>query len=488
MQDINPAAASHDKAALEEIDADLCVIGAGSGGLAVAAAAAMFGRRVVLIEKHKMGGERLHYGCVPSKALGAAARRAQTMRTAQKFGISPVEPMVTMRAVNDHIRGVIAELAPNYSVERFGGLGVRVIRAAGRFVDKQTVTAGDYRIKARRFVIATGSSPLIPLIAGLDSVPYFTNETIIDNADRLPHLIVLGGQVTGLELAQSYRRLGSKVTVLESGTALADYDPELAAVVLKHLRSEGIEIHEGARADRIDGKPGHVSVQATNATASGTIEGTHLLVAVGRAPNTADLGLEAAGVRFGKGGITVGRRLVTTNRRVFAVGDVIGGPSFTHAANYHAELVVRRALFRFAPRLDEKLIPLVAFTQPELASVGLTEDQAIRKKHRINVLRWPFHENDRALAERSAEGHVKVITDKSGRILGAAIAGEQAGELIQIWALAVAQKMKISSLTSWVAPYPTLSEINRRVANRYYAAAAGNTVIRKIIGFLTRFG
>jgi pyruvate/2-oxoglutarate dehydrogenase complex dihydrolipoamide dehydrogenase (E3) component len=488
MQDINPAAASHEKGAVEEIETDLCIIGAGSGGLTVAASAAMFGRRVVLIEKHKLGGERLHYGSVPSKALAAAARRAQAMRTAQKFGISPAEPMVTMRGVNDHIRGVIAALAPNYSVERYAGLGVQVIRAAGRFVDKHTVAAGDYRIKARRFVIATGSSPLIPAIPGLDSVPYFTNETIIDNADRLPHLIVLGAQTTGLELAQSYRRLGSKVTVLDSGKALADCDPELAAVLLKALRAEGIEIHERARVDRIEGKAGQVTVHATSEGGSGTIDGTHLLVAVGRAPNTADLGLEAAGVRFGTGGIRVGRRLVTSNRRVFAIGDVIGGPPFTHAANHQAELVVRRALFRFAPWADKRLVPWVTFTQPEIASVGLTEEQAISRKYKINVLRWPFHENDRAQAERCPDGHVKVITDRSGRILGAGIVSEQAGELIQIWSLAVAQKMKISSLTGWVAPYPTLSEINKRVANRYYAAAAGNTLIRKIIGFLTRFG
>lgn len=488
MQDIITSAASHDRAKGEEIETDLCVIGAGSGGLAVAAAAAMFGRRVVLVEKHKMGGERLHYGCVPSKALAAAARRAQTMRTAQKFGISAVEPMVTMRAVHDHIRGVISALAPNYSVERYGGLGVRVIRAAGRFVDRQTVLAGDYRITARRFVIATGSSPLIPPIPGLDSVPYFTNETIIDNADRLPHLIVFGAQAAGLELAQSYRRLGSKVTVLETGKALARFDPELVAVVLRQLREEGVEIHEGARADGVEVKGGKVLVHATSGGETGTVEGTHVLVTVGRAPNTADLGLEAAGVKFDKQGITVSRRLVTSNRRIFAVGDVTGGPAFTHAANYHAELVVRRALFRFASKTDERLIPSVAFTQPELASVGLSEEQAISRNTRINILRWPFRENDRAQAERAAEGHVKVITDKSGRILGAGIVGEQAGELIQLWALAVAQRMRIGSMTGWVAPYPTLSEINKRVAYRYHAAAAGNTLVRKVIGFLTRFG
>ncbi|HXF55778.1 MAG TPA: FAD-dependent oxidoreductase, partial [Hyphomicrobiaceae bacterium] len=223
----------------ERISVDLCVIGAGSGGLSVAAAAAAFGRSVVLIEKHKMGGDCLNYGCVPSKALIAAANRAHAMRTSARFGIAPVEPAVDFRRVHDHVQQVIAAIAPNDSVERFMGLGVRVIPAAARFLDGSTVAAGEHRITARRFVIATGSSPLVPPIPGLDQVPYFTNETIFDNAERPEHLIVIGGGPIGLEMAQAYARLGSRVTVLEAAKALGRDDPELSAVVLKALAEEG---------------------------------------------------------------------------------------------------------------------------------------------------------------------------------------------------------------------------------------------------------
>ena len=325
------------------LDVDFCVIGAGSGGLSVAAAAAAFGQRVVLIEKHKMGGDCLNYGCVPSKALLAAGKRAHLMRNAAAFGIAPVNPLVDPRAVHDHVHDVIAAIAPNDSVERFTGLGVKVITAAARFVDGETVEAGEYRIKARRFVIATGSAPIVPPIAGLKDVPYFTNETIFDNAKRLAHLIIIGGGPIGLELAQAHRRLGSEVTVVEGLKALGKDDPELAAVVLKHLRDEGIDIREGAFVDSVAGGDGKVVVKVKVGDAFEVIEGTHLLVAAGRRPNIADLGLEAAGIKSDKKGVTVDAGLRTSNKRVFAIGDVAGGLQFTHVANDHAGIVIRRA-------------------------------------------------------------------------------------------------------------------------------------------------
>ena len=286
----------------EKINVDLCIIGAGSGGLSVAAAAAAFGQKVVLIEKHKMGGDCLNYGCVPSKALIAAGKRAQAFRTSEKFGIVPGEPRIDHRAVHDHVQGVIAAIAPNDSVERFTGLGVKVITAAGRFADASTVVAGEHRITARRFVIATGSSPIVPPIPGLADIPYFTNETIFDNAARIPHLIIIGGGPIGLELAQAHRRLGSEVTVLEGAKALAKDDPELAAVVLEHLRGEGIDIREGTLVERVAAGDGGLTITAKKDGAPVIIEGTHVLVAAGRRPNTADLGLEAAGIKFDKKG------------------------------------------------------------------------------------------------------------------------------------------------------------------------------------------
>ena len=472
----------------ETLNADICVIGAGSGGLSVAAAAAAFGQKVVLIERHKMGGDCLNYGCVPSKALLAAGKRAHQMRTSGPFGVAPVNPLVDPRAVHDHVQSVIAAIAPNDSVERFTGLGVKVITAAGRFIDRNTVEAGEYHITARRFVIATGSSPVVPPIPNLQDLPYFTNETIFDNTAKIPHLIIVGGGPIGLELAQAHRRLGSQVTVVEGLKALAKDDPELAAVVLDHLRDEGIDIREGTLVERVANNGGRVTVFVKTADGNDSIEGTHLLIAAGRKPNTADLGLEVAGIKFDKKGITVDAGLRTSNKRVFAIGDVAGGLQFTHVANDHAGIVIRRVLFRLPAKTTGRPVPWVTFTDPELAHVGLTEADARQKHSSINVLRWPYHENDRAQAERETAGQIKVITDKKGRILGATIVGAHAGEIIQMWSLALSQGLKIQAMTGWISPYPTLSEINKRVAFRYYATAASNPMVRKIIAWLAKFG
>jgi pyruvate/2-oxoglutarate dehydrogenase complex dihydrolipoamide dehydrogenase (E3) component len=472
----------------QDVTADLCVIGAGSGGLSVAAAAAQLGVSVVLIEKHKMGGDCLNYGCVPSKALIAAGRHAHTMRSSGPFGIRPVEPAVDARAVHDHVKGVIAAIAPNDSVERFTGLGVRVIQAAARFVDGSTVIAGDSRIKARRFVIATGSSPLLPPIPGLDAVACFTNETVFDNQSAIGHLIVIGGGPIGMELAQAHKRLGARVTVLEGMVALGKDDPELTAIALKKLRAEGLVIKEGVRVERVEGSPGRILVHVAEGGMPGMIEGTHLLIATGRKPNVADLGLEAAGIKFDKRGIEVDSALLTSNRKVFAIGDVTGGLQFTHVANYHAGIVIRRALFRLPAKASNAHVPWVTYTDPEIANVGLTEEAARKAQYQLNVYRWPFHENDRAQAERATEGLVKVVTDRKGRILGAGIVGEHAGELIQMWSLAISQGMNIKAMTEWISPYPTLSEVNKRAAFGIYAGKAAQPAVRRLLGFLRRFG
>jgi pyruvate/2-oxoglutarate dehydrogenase complex dihydrolipoamide dehydrogenase (E3) component len=475
-----------------DLTVDLCVIGAGSGGLSVAAAASAFGQKVVLLERHKMGGDCLNYGCVPSKALIAASKRAHVMRTSGAFGIAPVAPSVSWPAVNDHVRSVIAAIAPNDSPERFRGLGVQVIESAGKFIDAATVVAGDTRIRARRFVIATGSSAVVPPIPGLAETPYFTNETLFDNREPIGHLVVIGGGPIGMEMAQAHHRLGAKVTVLDGSRALAKDDPEMTAILLKALRDEGLVIREGARVAGVAGTAGRVAVKIEGTTEQGpfteTIDGTHILLAAGRKPSIADLGLEAAGVKYTKAGITVGADLITSNPKVFAIGDCTGGYQFTHVANYHAGIVIRRALFRLPAKADTGRIPWVTYTSPELANVGLTEAQAREQGHSVKVLRWPFHENDRAQAEREIEGHVKVVTDKKGLILGAAIVGPHAGELIQVWSLAVAQKMKIKAMTDWISPYPTLGEVNKRAAYRFFSSAPGNPMVRWAINLLAKLG
>ncbi len=459
----------------ERIAADICVIGAGPGGLAVATAAAAFGRSVVLIERHKVGGEALHYGCVPSRAMAAVANRAHDMRSAGIFGLIGRDPEADPRSVHAHVQSVIAALEPNYSAERFAGLGMHVIRAAGRFIDKKTVVAGEHRIKARRFVIATGSAPLVPPIPGLDSVPYFTSETIFDNQERLHSLIIIGGGPYALELAQAHSRLGSRVMLLAADQALAGEDPELARVVLDALSAEGIGVHEGAQVDSVEGGLGRVRVNVSVAGEKHVVEGSHLLIVAGRKPSMRDLGLEAAGIRYDDRGIKVSRGLKTSNRRVFAIGEVAGAAPYAQVADYHAGIVIRRALFHVPARIDARVIPRVTFTDPELAYVGLSEAEAKARVGKINVLRWPYRENDRAQAERLATGHVKVVTARDGRILGAGIVGAQAGELIQMWSLAISQNLNIKAMTAWISPYPTLSEINKRAASSYYATAPSSS-------------
>lgn len=467
---------------------DLCVIGAGSGGLSVAAAAAQLGVEVVLIERDKMGGDCLNTGCVPSKSLLAAAKRAHQMRAPNGFGVAPQDPSIDFEAVYAHVHKVIAAIEPNDSVERFQGLGVHVLPHEASFKDPKTIIAGQYEIQARRTIIATGSSPSIPPIPGLDTVNFYTNETIFTNDRPIPHLIIIGGGPIGLEMAQAHRRLGSKVTVLEAMRALGKDDPELSSIVLEHLRAEGIEIHEEVRIEDVSQDISGVTLKVVSGNETAELKGTHLLVAAGRTPNIASLNLEKAKIKYNRRGIEVNKGLVTSNRRVFAIGDIAGGLQFTHMANYHAGIVIRRALFRIPAKVNNNIIPWVTYTDPELAHIGLTESDAKKKYSKVHVLRWPYAENDRAQAELKTDGLVKLITTTKGKILGASIVGEQAGELIQMWSFAVANGMNIKALTAYVAPYPTYGEINKRVAYTYFQPKLMSPMLRKLIKFLAKFG
>lgn len=474
---------------VQQLKPDLCVIGAGSGGLSVASAAAQLGVEVVLIERGKMGGDCLNTGCVPSKALLAAAKRAHAMREAHKFGIRPVEPEIDHRAVQKHIAEVIAAIAPNDSVERFTGMGVRVIKTEARFKNRRTVIAGNAEIAARRFVIATGSSPVVPDIAGLERIPYLTNETVFTAPGFMRHLIVVGGGPVGLELAQAYRRLGSEVTVLEAGKFLAKDDAEMRGPVLKQLEADGVRLLPHSTLESAEPHGGGVRVIFSNDGHSYSLDGTHLLVAAGRRPTVEGLGLEAAGIKYDASGIAVNGGLKTSNSRVYAIGDAARGPQFTHVANYHAGLIVRNALFRLPVRADHMSIPWVTFTDPELAHVGMTEEGA-RAKHGggIQVLRWPYHENDRAQTERHTEGFLKVVTTKSGRILGASMVGANAGELIQMWSLAMQKGIDLKAMASITCPYPTLSEINKRAAVMHFVPKLTSPLPRRIVGWLAKLG
>jgi pyruvate/2-oxoglutarate dehydrogenase complex dihydrolipoamide dehydrogenase (E3) component len=474
----------------EILKPDICVIGAGSGGLSVAAAAAAFGVSVVLIEKGKMGGDCLNYGCVPSKAILAAGKHAQAIRDAGKFGVTvSQDPKVDFKKVHDHVHHVIAQIEPNDSVERFTGMGVEVIQAEGRFKDEKTVIAGDKEIQARRFVISTGSSAFIPPIKGLDSVPYLTNETLFENTKKMDHLVIIGGGPIGMEMAQAHRRLGCEVTVLEGAKALGKDDPELTSILLEKLREEDINIIEGALVSNVmpRGKSG-ITISYKKDDQAFDVKASHVLVATGRAANIDGLSLGAAGIEHTRRGITVSSDLRTTNKRVYAIGDVTGGLQFTHVAGYHAGLVIRGILFRKKAVPNDSMIPWVTYTDPELGHVGMTEDEAREKYGTIKVLRWPYHENDRAQAERKTTGLIKMVTNKKGLILGVSIVGLGAGEMMNMWALAITNKMKVGDVVGYVSPYPTLSEIGKRAAVTNYTSLAKKPMIRSLIKFLQKFG
>lgn len=471
---------------------DICVIGAGAGGISVATAAAMFGVSVVLVERSRMGGG-MDAGAVPSGALLVAAGRMRSLEEARDFGIAAGDPEVDYARLRDHFAHVARVSAANSASERLTALGIVVIEGEARFRNRHTVAVGERLIKARRFVVATGSRPAVPPIPGLAELPFLTEETIFALPRRPERLLVLGGEPTGVAIAQAMRRLGSEVALVTPRGLLPDEDAETVGLVRRALLRDGIELHEETivqRAEAFRHRPRLVLAGAAG-SAETMIEGSHLLVAAGRAPNLEALEFDLAGIGSDEGGIVVDRGLRTVNRRVYAIGDCAGGAvagrRFAHAAQHHAALVVRNALFRLPVRADTNRIPRVSYCRPEVASVGLPEAEA-RKRGAINVLRWPYAENDRAQAERRSEGLIKLVTDRKGRILGVTIVGAQAAELIAPWCLAVQKGFKVTEMAELVLPYPTLSEISKRVALSSYAPLAARPGIRRLIGFLRRFG
>ena len=443
------------------------------------------GAKVVLIERGLMGGDCLNFGCVPSKSLLAAARLADLARRGAALGITSPRPDIDFAAAAEGVQEVIAAIAPNDSAERFEGLGVRVLRREARFTSRRTMHAGETEVRPRRFVIATGSHPAIPAIPGLTDIPYLTNETIFANRERPDHLIVVGGGPIGIEMAQAHRRLGARVTVLDVGPVLPRDDPELVASLTGHLIGEGIAIRPDIQIVGIERNAEDIIVRLAGGE---RVAGSHLLIAAGRRPTIEALDLAAAGIEATAKGITVDARLRTTNPRAFAIGDVAGGPQFTHIALYHAGIVIRNALFRLPARVDYRALPWVTYTDPELAQVGLTEAAARAAGENAQVLRWPFSENDRAQTERDTGGLVKVVLGRGGRVLGASILGAGAGDLILPWALAVSQKLKIGALANLIVPYPTRGEASKRAAGCYYTPTLFSPRTRRFVRFLARFG
>lgn len=472
----------------KNIKVDLCIIGAGSGGLSVAAGAAQLGLKTVLLERAAMGGDCLNTGCVPSKALLAAGKRAQMHRKDDIKGIKAHEPEIDFSAVKDHVFDTIKTIEPNDSPERFKELGVNVILEEGRFISPDTVQAGEHIIKARHFIVATGSRAVVPPISGLDKEKVFTNETIFGLREKPNHLLIIGGGPIGIEMAQAHRRLGCDVSVFDMGSILPRDDLSNVEIVRQALLKEGVKLHEKISIKEVKHSESGVTLVIEEGGKTTEVSGSHLLVAAGRASNTDSLDLEAAVIKHDKKGITVDAHLRTSNKKIFAIGDVSGGPQFTHVAGYHAGIIIRQICFKmFWAKVDYKALPWVTYTDPELAQVGLTEDAA-HKEHgdNIKVVEWHFDENDRAIAERATKGQIRVVTNKKGLVLGASIVGPQAGELIGLWALAVSSGLKIGAVTGMIAPYPTLGEISKRAAGAWYTPSLFSDKTRRIVGLLQK--
>ncbi|MFV1997933.1 MAG: dihydrolipoyl dehydrogenase [Acidiferrobacterales bacterium] len=464
---------------------DLVIIGGGAGGLVVASVASQLGLKVTLIEKEKnMGGDCLHHGCIPSKTLIRSAKVASLLRRTQEFGLPKVDFNIDLAKVNERVQSVIDKIQPHDDPERFREYGCEVLVGdAAAFVDAHSVRVGDRVIHGRRFVIATGSRPFIPPIDGLEETGYLTNLDIFSLQQLPQKLVVLGGGPIGLEMAQAFSRLGSQVTVIEMlPHLLPQEDPEISDTLRSILEQEGIAIHTGTSAERVRRENDNRIVECSNNI---TVEADQILVAVGRRANVSNLGLEAAGIEYSERGVQVDSRMRSSQKHIFAVGDVCGPYPFTHMAEYQAGIIISNAIFRFPKKADYRVVPWVTYTDPELARVGLTEKQAREKGIEPTVLRFPFKNVDRALTDNETGGIVKLITQK-GSILGASILGPHGGELLQEIVLAMKTGAKIGDISATIHAYPTLSQINRRTVNTAYAPKLFSAGTRKIVRWINR--
>ncbi|MCW5734275.1 MAG: FAD-dependent oxidoreductase [Enhydrobacter sp.] len=468
---------------MAHIECEVCIIGAGSAGLSVAAGLSQLGLGTVLIEHREMGGECLNTGCVPSKALLAAGNAAHHDGAAEFPGLSKAAAAgVDFAAVKSGLAEVIAAIAPKDSVQRFEGLGVRVLKNRATFIDRRTVRAGDDTVRAGRFVIATGSDAAVPAVPGLSAERVLTNETVFALRDKPDHLLILGGGPVGIEMALAHRRLGVAVTVVQKSSILPRDEPELVEILRGVLRREEIDLLEGSDVTSIRHAPDGVIMTIRRAGREELITGSHLLVAAGRAPRVSGLGLDAAGIEHTARGIVVDSRLRTTQRHVFALGDVIDAPRFTHVAAYQAGIVVRNMAFRLPAKVDYGSVPWVTYTDPELAHVGVTEYEA-RKQFgdEVRIESVSLEENDRAIAERRVDGAIKIVLGRRDRILGVSILAPAAGEMIGLWCLAIKRKLPLRAIAELMLPYPTMSEIGKAAAGQHYRATLFGRTTRRVV-------
>ena len=463
---------------------DLVIMGGGAGGLVVASVAAQLGLKVTLIEKaDKLGGDCLHFGCVPSKTLIHAARVASLMRRGPEFGLPACEPQVDLGKVADHVQAVIDRIQLHDDPERFRGYGCEVIFGAASFVDSHCVQVGERRIRGRRFVLATGSQPFIPPIDGLQEAGYLTNEDLFTLRELPARLVVLGGGPVGLEMAQAFARLGSEVTVVERLPHLLPVeDPEVSDSLQAQLVSESLAVHTSTTVERVSRDGNETRIGCSGGL---TLAADALLVAVGRRPVVDGLGLEAAGVDYSARGVQVDRRQRTSQKHIYACGDVCGPYPLTHMAEYQAGIVISNAIFRVPKKTDYRVVPWVTYTDPELARVGMTEQQARDKGIEPLVLRFPFRDIDRAITDRDTAGLVKLVVHK-GKVLGASILGPHAGELIHEIVLAMKTGAKIGDISATIHASPTLAQVHRRTVNTWYGRKLFSPGTRRLVKWINR--
>lgn len=453
---------------------DICIIGAGSGGLSVASGAAQLGRKVALIERAEMGGECLNTGCVPSKSLLHMAKSRASYKKAM-----------------DHVNDVIAQIAPHDSQARFENLGVTVIRAEASFVDTHIIETdkGD-KITADFFVIASGSKSDTPPISGLDKNRVLTNETIFSNSQKPDHLLIIGGGPIGVEMAQAHIDLGCKVTLAESGRILSHDDKDAATVIRQSLQDKGVRVLEHTDIHQVTHGATHHDVTLTDDHGDQTtISASHILVATGRKVNLKALKPHCANLETTEKGFVVNHRLQTNHNHIYAIGDCVAdAPKFTHVAGYHAGIVIRNICFRIPAKVDYKALPWVTYTDPELAHVGLNEHQGMEKygAGKIRVLNVPLNDNDRARTDQVQDGFIKVIGKTNGKILGVTIVGAHAGELIAPWCLVISKGMKMKDMAGIILPYPTLSEISKAAAGAWYKDQLFSSTTRLIVKILSK--
>lgn len=447
---------------------DLIVIGAGSGGLVAALGANYIGARVLLVEKEKLGGDCLNYGCVPSKSLIASAKYAHKIKMAADFGIHSGGTSVDFSEVINRVSSIINSIATTHdSKERFTSLGIEVLIGEAKFLNRYEIQVGNKQYKAKKFVIATGSSPIVPNIKGLNDVDYLTNLNVF-NLKVLPKsLAVIGAGTIGAELSQAFSRLGSKVSILARSRLMSKEDEELTSILEKHFISEGIKLHKNCQINKVKKRGKRKLIRFARDEVDSELEVDDVLVAVGRIPNVSKLGLEKAGVKFNKKGVEVNSYMQTNVNNIYACGDVCGPYNFTHMASYQAGLIIKNAFTPLRQKANYEVFPRVSFTDPELAQVGMTEKELNDKNMQHQVHKIPLSRVDRAKTDGLKEGLIKILINKKGKILGVSILGDNAGELLSEYTLAMNHGLKIQDIYNTIHPYPVLSELNKFAAGEH---------------------